>query len=266
MSDERPTPLVPPEVDLRGYEFMPYYGDRLRDSDLNSRATDAEYRAAHNLWWSSWKQVPAASLPNDDVALCKLADLGRDLKAWSKVKDRALHGFTLCTDGRYYHLLISVLALDAWDERCKARARGKAGASKRWDRPGSAPSTKNDSKGEERKGKEPAAVVTTGSTKESAAAAVLIYPEKLTHADRQAVGEMLTGQPRAQEILDELKGKMDAEPVRNPMALLKNFVEQAAVGKFVPTHAPRVQVERELQQIDGELAAAGRDSAGRRVA
>lgn len=134
MSDERPDPLVPAEVDLRGLEYMPYYGDRLRESGLNSRATDAEYRAAHNLWWSSWKQTPAASLPTDDVELCKLADLGRDLKAWAKVKVRALHGFVPCSDGRLYHVVLSAIALEVWEWRKIASTRGKAGAMKRWEK------------------------------------------------------------------------------------------------------------------------------------
>lgn len=165
---ETPAPLVPPDVDLRGYEFMPYYGDRLRSSDLNARATDAEYRAAHNLWWESWKQVPAASLPDDDITLCKLADLGRDLRAWNQVKARALHGFVKCSDGRWYHRVLAPLALDAWAHRMKASARGKNGASKRWGKrehenpieqasksngTGNAHAIENDSKREDRKGK-----------------------------------------------------------------------------------------------------------------
>lgn len=169
MTDELPDPLVPAEIDLSGYEFMPYYGDRLRASDLNGRASDAEYRAAHNLWWSSWKQVPASSLPSDDVILCKLADLGRDQKTWLQVKARALHGFVLCADGRYYHRILSMLALDAWNARVTASAKGKLGASKRWGKQGhrkpvaqasevnstgNATVTKNDNKGEERKGEE----------------------------------------------------------------------------------------------------------------
>ena len=126
MTEPLPDPLVPPEVDLRGYEFMPYYGDRLRDSDLNSRATDAEYRAAHNLWWSAWKQVPAASLPDDDTVLARLADLGRDLKSWQKVRDVALRGFIKCSDGRFYHKVLSPLAIEAFEFRNTQRNRTEA--------------------------------------------------------------------------------------------------------------------------------------------
>jgi hypothetical protein len=129
-----PAPLVPAEVDLRGYEYMPYYGDRLRGSGLNTRATDAEFRAAHNLWWSAWKEVPAASLPNDDIDLCKAADLGRDQQAWKIVKAVAMRGFVLCSDGRWYHKVLGAFAIDAWAIRMRARAKGINGAAKKWEK------------------------------------------------------------------------------------------------------------------------------------
>lgn len=129
-----PDPLVPADVDLRGLEYMPYYGDRLRESGLNARASDAEYRAAHNLWWSAWKQVPASSLPDDDVELCKLADLHRDLRAWQQVKAGAMRGFVLCSDGRWYHRVLANLAMVAWAIRLDAAAKGRNGASKRWEK------------------------------------------------------------------------------------------------------------------------------------
>ena len=132
MTTERQAPLVPPEVDLSGYEFMPMFGDRLRASDTNGTANDAEFRAAVNLWWSSWKQIPAASLPDDDKVLCKLADLGRDLKAWRKVKAVAMANFVLCSDGRYYHTFLAGEALKAWDARVKAREKARIANEKRW--------------------------------------------------------------------------------------------------------------------------------------
>ncbi len=67
MSDERPAPLVPADVDLRGLEYMPLLGARLMASDFHARASDSEWRAALTLWWAAWQQVPAGSLPDDDV-------------------------------------------------------------------------------------------------------------------------------------------------------------------------------------------------------
>ena len=118
-----PDPLVSAEVDLRGLDYMPLFGNHLFGSEFNAAATDGEWRAAVTLWWAAWNQVPAGSLPVDDTALCRLADLGRDLKAWRKVKARALHGFDPCSDGRLYHRFVCAQALVAWDKRVKERDR-----------------------------------------------------------------------------------------------------------------------------------------------
>lgn len=118
-----PAPLVPAEVDLRGLDYMPLFGNHLFGSEFNAAATDSEWRAALTLWWAAWNQVPAGSLPSDDGALCRLADLGRDVKTWKKLRARALHGFTLCSDGRLYHAFICEQAMVAWDKRIKERER-----------------------------------------------------------------------------------------------------------------------------------------------
>lgn len=120
-----PDPLVPAECDLRGLQWMPYYGAALAGSDFNAAVSDAGYRAAHNLWWACWQQAPAASLPNDDIALARFADLGRDLRKWRKLKSEALHAFLLCKDGRFYHRFLAELALDVYRRRLSARERKK---------------------------------------------------------------------------------------------------------------------------------------------
>jgi len=139
-----PDPLVPLEVDLRGLEWMPYYGDRLGRSEFNARADDATWRAGHNLWWAAWNNVPAASLPNDDVALTRFADLGRDVKAFRRLKEEALHGFILCNDGRLYHPFLSEQAKIAWGRRVKDREkkrRWREGKNSYGDDPGTGPGT-----------------------------------------------------------------------------------------------------------------------------
>lgn len=117
------TPLTPADCDLRGLDYMPLFGNHLFGSEFNAAATDAEWRAALTLWWAAWNQVPAGSLPNDDPALCRLADLGRDVKGWKKLRERALHGFVLCDDGRLYHEFLCKQALVAWDKRIKEREK-----------------------------------------------------------------------------------------------------------------------------------------------
>jgi 5-methylcytosine-specific restriction endonuclease McrA len=118
-----PAPLVPSDVDLRGLQYMPLFGHHLFGSDFHAGCSDAEWRAGLTLWWAAWNQVPAASLPNDDVVLCRLAELGRDLRTWRKVRAKALHGFVACSDGRLYHKFLAEQALIAWDKRVKERDR-----------------------------------------------------------------------------------------------------------------------------------------------
>lgn len=130
-AQDLPEPFVPADADLRGYEYMPLYGERLRTSDHNSGCTDEAFRASINIWWSAWQQVPAASLPTNEVVLCKLADLGRDMKAWNRVREHAMRNFVLCRDGRYYHTFLAPLACAAWAERVKYRARAKLGGAAR---------------------------------------------------------------------------------------------------------------------------------------
>lgn len=127
---ELPEPLTPPECDLRGLEYMPLLGQHLFGSEFNARASDSEWRAGLTLWWAAWCQVPAASLPDDDVALCRFADLGRDVKLWKKLKANALHGWIKCADGRLYHPTLAKQALLAWDKR-KANKEDRSASAER---------------------------------------------------------------------------------------------------------------------------------------
>lgn len=127
-------PLVPPECDLRDYPYTPLFRSRLFGSSFHARATDAEWRAGVTLWLKSWDQVPAGSLPTNKIDLCRLAELGRDLRAWRRVEAIALHGWIEATDGRLYHPVVALGVLEAWNRRRAAIARGMAGASKRYGR------------------------------------------------------------------------------------------------------------------------------------
>lgn len=126
MTEELPAPLVPAEVDLRGLDYMPFFGNHLFGSEFNAKCSDAEWRAGVTLWWAAWNQQPAGSLPNDDTALCRMADLGRDMRLWSKLRANALRGFVLCADGRVYHEFLSKQVLIAWEKRVKERLRKAA--------------------------------------------------------------------------------------------------------------------------------------------
>lgn len=112
-----PPPLVPAEVDLRSFETMPLAVQLVRDSRFVSEVKPEAFRAGFLLWCASWHQVPAGSVPDNDVELAKLAGYGFAVGAWKKLRREALMKFILCSDGRYYHEEVSQRAVSAWQSR-----------------------------------------------------------------------------------------------------------------------------------------------------
>lgn len=117
--EDLPAPLVPAEVDLTDFQYMELDVRKLRDSSFSARATGEAFRAGVLLWCASWHQVPAGSLPDDDIDLAQLAGYGRVVKEWRKVKAQALHGFVKCSDGRLYHETVCEKALAAWNAKLR---------------------------------------------------------------------------------------------------------------------------------------------------
>jgi hypothetical protein len=142
-----PDPLVPADVDLRDFGFMPLEVLRLRDSDLTALASGEEFKAAVLLWCVAWHQVPAASLPNDDRLLARYSGGG---SGWKKVKEAALRGFTACNDGRLYHSTIAEKALEAWSAKAAQRARTKAATEAREAKRRAALAQRDEARHEER--------------------------------------------------------------------------------------------------------------------
>ncbi len=118
-----PDPLNTPDCTLRGFRWMPLYFEDLFASDFFATATAEELRAALKLWCVAWLQTPAGSLPNSDRALCYHAGLDRNMRAWHRVKEAALHGFILCSDGRLYHAFLVEKAREALGKRESDRKR-----------------------------------------------------------------------------------------------------------------------------------------------
>lgn len=132
MSTERPQPPVPADCDLRNFDSMMLDVRRLRDSDIAHEAPAEAFRAAVLLWCSAWHQVPASSLPNDDVKLARYAGFARDVKAWKKVKEHALRGFVLCSDGLLYHKVVAQVALEASAKSNLGKARTEKANATHW--------------------------------------------------------------------------------------------------------------------------------------
>lgn len=125
-----PAPLTDASVDVDGIAGFILDTVRLAQSELTALATGEEFKAAVLLWAKAWQQKPAASLPDDDRVLASFAGLGRDLKAWRRVREMALRGFIKCSDGRLYH---PVLAEDA-KRAAKNRQQKRDAAGRRWGR------------------------------------------------------------------------------------------------------------------------------------
>lgn len=124
MSVELPVPLTPTECDLRDFGFMPLDVLRLRDSEMAAVADAEVFRAAVLSWCVAWHQVPAASLPDDDAALCRLLGYGRDMKGWLRIRaGGALRGYVLCSDGRLYHTVVAEKARESWQKKQDQRVR-----------------------------------------------------------------------------------------------------------------------------------------------
>ena len=116
-------PMTPSDCRLHDFHYMPILIARLFGSEFHARANDSEWRAGVTLWLKSWHQSPAASLPDDDLLLARLAEFGRDVDSWMKVKEMALYGWVKADDGRLYHPVISELAMDAWEQKTKRKNR-----------------------------------------------------------------------------------------------------------------------------------------------
>lgn len=109
-----PAPMLPPSCDLRKFADMPLDVNRLRKSETRVRTKPEEFRAAIMLWCAAWHEVPAASVPDDDIGLADLAGYGVAVKEWKKVRAGALRGFVRCADGRLYHPVIVGKAIASW--------------------------------------------------------------------------------------------------------------------------------------------------------
>ncbi len=134
-----PEPMTPADCDLQDFPFMPLHVARLRDSDLAATLDPEACWYAVLLWAAAWHQVPAASLPDDELVLTRLCGLGRDVKTFRKHRAGALHGFVKCADGRLYHAVVAEQALasmakrDAYRDRKEKRiSAARTAAASRW--------------------------------------------------------------------------------------------------------------------------------------
>lgn len=126
-------PPIPPDTDLREkarwfkLDFI-----NLFNSDFMQLATGEEFKAAFALWTRSLHQVPAGSLPNNEIIIARLAGYNPRQRTWKAIREMALYGWTLCDDGRLYHPTVTGTVLDMTSSSAHqaARADGNAHASR----------------------------------------------------------------------------------------------------------------------------------------
>ncbi len=98
-----------------------------RDSDFAMRCDDAVFRCGFLAHCAAWHQVPAGSLPDDDVHLAKLLGYGRDILFFRSLRERgALDGWYHCADGRLYHSAMAERVNYALDSKRRQQDRTAA--------------------------------------------------------------------------------------------------------------------------------------------
>ncbi|RAS32067.1 hypothetical protein [Paraburkholderia bryophila] len=121
-------PLTPRECDVATLPFMPLLIYELEKSDAWRFGNSDERAASLSLQIASWKEVPAASLPNDDRALSILSRS----ECWATTKSIVLRDWKLATDGRLYHKSVAQCALESWIKTLLQRISGMKGNAIRW--------------------------------------------------------------------------------------------------------------------------------------
>ena len=124
-----PEPYTTADIDVRDMDGFMLNTERLLASELWALSTGEEFKAAMGLWCRAWKQIPAASLPDDERVLASFA--GVPQARWKKVRLMAMRGFDLCSDGRLYHKVLAEDAKRAMAKKAERRERTKAATAAR---------------------------------------------------------------------------------------------------------------------------------------
>lgn len=134
MAADLPAPLVPPDCDLRDFPKIMIDVGRIFASSFNASTSTNPWAwmVGHKLWYRSWHQVPAASLPDSDAELCHLAELGGATSKFKAIRPQAMRGWVKCSDGRLYHPVVAAEALEAWIKKLNQRIVSAKGNAKKY--------------------------------------------------------------------------------------------------------------------------------------
>jgi hypothetical protein len=141
-----PLPPIPADADLRTWPFMMVDTERVLGSEFvrQTASCPAAFRAGWILLCKAWHQLPAGSLPDDDMDLAYFVRL--PMQDWMAIRDIALRGFVKCRDGRLYHPVLTVRVLEAWRMRQMQREK-RAGRTKAGQEPPAPPPIQSPTQG-----------------------------------------------------------------------------------------------------------------------
>lgn len=223
-----PEPLVPAGVSLKGMPAFQLDVERLLASELVALGSPAECWAALMLWCRAWQQTPPASLPNNDAVLAAFSGAR---ERWPEVREMALRGFVLCSDGRLYHRVLAEQAIKAWASRLRFRELQKATAER----------VKRYRERQAAQHNRPQPARKPAKAAQKAGQKAVTLPEWLPadawaayEESRRRMRKPMTDRARALAIarLDELRGKG-----HDPRAVLDASVLHGWVGLFEPKPA-----------------------------
>ena len=96
-----PEPPVPADADLRHFPSMQIDVRAVRDGQLAPIQDAQAFTVTMLAYCVAWHQLPAGSLPDDDLMLARL--LSSSLARWRRLRPLVLAGWKKCRDGRLYH-------------------------------------------------------------------------------------------------------------------------------------------------------------------
>lgn len=119
-------PPIPADTDVRDLDGFMLNVERLMASELVALSSHEVVAASLFLWCRAWKQLPAASLPDDERVIAAFARL--PLPRFRKLRPEVMRGFVLCSDGRWYHKVLAVEAARAHGRKKRFNAKRETDA------------------------------------------------------------------------------------------------------------------------------------------
>lgn len=239
MKPELPAPLTPSDCDLRDFPDMFISIQRLRNSKawaLAKRRPEVGF-FMFNLWCGAWHQVPAGSIPDDDIELADIAMASND-DQWKSVRDAALRGWIKCSDGRLYHPVVAEYVLDAWGRKGKFRDRMAAAR--------------------EAKARKKSASITDSITEPVSDQSKANGRHNGTPAVDQPIGQTGTGTGTISKNIPTAACDSDPRPVAPALAIIRKFIEAKRQRWPNDPHPPPANASQHAIAETWLQAAAGR--------